>query len=70
MNVSRPAFKMAMPFFLDQVALQRWAHYGPLAKFDTPQRLAAYLTNSNGLVQNNLVKINSSPSRKYWLRSS
>ncbi len=67
---SHAAVKPALPFFSDQAAPQRWEHYGPLAQFDTSQRLYAYLANSSSLVQNDLVKINSAPSRKYWMRTS
>jgi hypothetical protein len=62
-NVGRRAFKTALPFFEDQVASQRWGHYGPLAQFDTPQRLLAYLANSNGLVQIDLAQISRAPAR-------
>lgn len=56
-NVGRRALKMSLPFFEDQVASQRWGHYGPLAQFDRPQRLLAYLANSNGLVQIDLAQM-------------
>jgi hypothetical protein len=62
-NVGRRAFKIALPFFENQVASQRWGHYGPLAQFDTPQRLLAYLANSNGLVQIDLAQISPAPAR-------
>lgn len=38
---------MALPYFEDQVSAQYWAHYGPLAQFDTPQRLMADLVQLN-----------------------
>jgi len=40
-------FKVALPYLEDQVSTQYWAHYGPLAQFDTPQRLMADLAQLN-----------------------
>lgn len=38
---------MALPYLEDQVFTQCWTHYGPLAQFDTPQRLMADLAQLN-----------------------
>lgn len=49
--VGRGAYGQGLPYFSDQTATQRWGRYGPLAQFDSPQRLLRYLDDANGLVQ-------------------
>jgi len=56
-TIGRRHFGVAMPYFEDRTAFARWAKYGPPAQFDNPNRLIAYLSNGNGLVQLDLARI-------------
>jgi len=56
-TIGRRQFRVAMPYFEDQAAFARWTRYGPPAQFDNPNRLVAYLSNGNGLVQLDLARI-------------
>lgn len=45
------AFGMSLPFYTQQVKVQRWGHYGQLAGFSDPHVLVQYIADGSSEIQ-------------------